>query len=56
MQPAGLLIMVVAVGTVTMLFGWCIWKVLTQPAAEVEHLHGPDLHTPDMDGPSGPGR
>lgn len=28
MQPAGLLVMIASVGTVTALFGWCLWKVL----------------------------
>ncbi len=51
MQPSGLFIMLVSVGTVTVLFAWCIWKVLTQPAVEMDHLHAADLHTPDMDEP-----
>jgi len=51
MQPAGFLVMVLAVGTVTVLFAWCVWQVLTQPAAEMEHLHGTELQTPDIERP-----
>lgn len=47
MQPAGLLVMIVSVGTVTAPFSWCVWQVLTQPAAEVERLHGAEFETPD---------
>jgi hypothetical protein len=28
MQPSGLLVMIVSVGTVTTLFAWCLWRVL----------------------------
>lgn len=28
MQPAGLVVMVASVGTVSALFVWCVWKVL----------------------------
>lgn len=42
MQPAGLLVMAVSVGTVTALFFWCVWLVLTRPSGEVEQ--GPDDH------------
>ena len=48
MQPAGLFVMIAAVGTVTGLFGWCIWQVLIQPAAETDNLGGVELHSPDM--------
>ncbi len=51
MQPAGYLVMILSVGSVSALFAWCIWKVLTQPASEMEHLHGTELHTPDSDQP-----
>lgn len=48
MTIGGILIMIASVGTVTGLFGWCIWKVLTTPA-EAEKLHGTGpQHTPDM--------
>jgi hypothetical protein len=47
MTTGGLLIMIASVGTVTVLFGWCIWKVLTVPA-EVDKVHGVvEKHTPD---------
>lgn len=48
MTATGFLVMVLSVGTVTVLFGWCVYKVLTTPH-ETEKLHGVDLHTPDMD-------
>ena len=49
MTTGGLLIMIASVGTVTVLFGWCIWKVLTTPA-ETERVHGSGAQrTPDMD-------
>ena len=51
MTTGGLLIMILSVGTVTVLFGWCIWKVLTIPA-ETEKLHGSGpQQTPDMEEP-----
>jgi len=49
MQPAGLAVMIFSVGVVTLLFVWCVWKVLTEPGAGADHLHGTELHTPDMD-------
>ena len=49
MQPAGLFVMIASVGTVTVLFAWCVWQVLTQPAAEAEHLHGTECETPDVE-------
>jgi hypothetical protein len=42
MQPAGLFVMVASVGTVTTLFLWCVWQVLTRPSGEVEQR--PDDH------------
>lgn len=48
MTTSGLLIMTLSVGIVTLLFGWCVWKVLTTPQ-ETEKLHAVELHTPDMD-------
>jgi hypothetical protein len=48
MTSSGLLIMIASVGSVTVLFAWCIWKVLTSPD-QAEGLHGVELHTPDMD-------
>lgn len=43
--------MIISVGTVTALFSWCIWKVLTTPN-EAEKVQGVTLHTPDMDNDS----
>lgn len=43
MTTAGLLILVVSVGSVTGVFIWCIWKILTTPG-EAEKVHG--LETP----------
>ena len=51
MQPAGLFVMIASVGTVTVLFVWCVWQVLTQPAAETKHLHGTEFETPDVERP-----
>jgi hypothetical protein len=47
MTTAGAIIMLVSVGTVTSLFSWCVWKVLTTPSAS-EHVHAVELDTPDM--------
>jgi hypothetical protein len=49
MTTAGLIVMTLSVGTVTALFAWCIWKVLTESPADAENVRGMDLHTPDMD-------
>lgn len=48
MTTSGLIVMLLSVGIVTVLFVWCIFKVLTTPN-EVEKVHGVDFHTPDMD-------
>lgn len=50
MTTSGLLIMIASVGTVTVLFGWCLHKVLSQPA-DTDNLQPVELHTPDMDQP-----
>lgn len=47
MTTAGTLIMLLSVGTVTILFGWCIFKVMTTPDAST-HVHAVELDTPDM--------
>jgi hypothetical protein len=39
MTTSGWLIMLTSVGSVTLLFAWCIWKVLATHG-EAEHLHG----------------
>jgi hypothetical protein len=48
MTTSGLIVMLLSVGTVTVLFGWCIYKVLSTPH-ETEKVHGVEFHTPDMD-------
>lgn len=51
MTIGGLLIMILSVGTVTTLFVWCVWKVLTLPS-ETEKVHGVvEKHTPDEEEP-----
>jgi hypothetical protein len=47
MTTSGLLVMILSVGTVTVLFGWCVWKVLSTPG-ETEKLHGTEFETPDI--------
>jgi hypothetical protein len=46
MNSAGWLIMICSVGTVTTLFVWCIYKVLSTPG-ETDHIHGFEMETPD---------
>jgi hypothetical protein len=46
MNTGGWIIMSLSVGTVSVLFTWCIWKVLTTPG-ETEHMHGFEIETPD---------
>ena len=36
MTTAGFLILILSVGSVTGLFIWCIWKILTAPAVRGE--------------------
>jgi len=50
MTLGGWIVMLVSVGSVTALFLWCLWVVLTTPE-ETEHLHGFDAHTPDEKNP-----
>ena len=38
--------MVLSVGTVSLLFVWCVYKVLTTPG-ETERIHGFEQETPD---------
>jgi len=40
--------MLLSVGSVTVLFGWCVYQVLTTPH-ETEKVHCGEVHTPDMD-------
>lgn len=46
MNTSGWIIMLLSVGTVSILFAWCIYKVLTTPG-ETEHIHGFEIETPD---------
>ncbi len=46
MTTGGLIILVLSVGGVTLLFAWCIFKVLTTPT-ETAHVHGFEQETPD---------
>lgn len=39
--------MLLSVGTVMLLFGWCVYKVLTTPN-ETEKIHGTEFETPDI--------
>lgn len=49
MTTGGWIIMFVSVGFVSILFGWCIYRVLTTPGAE-SHLHSQaDIRTPDRE-------
>lgn len=49
MTTDGWIIMLISVGTVTALFAWCLWKVLTTPG-ESEHMRGFGAEkTPDTD-------
>jgi len=48
MTTSGLIVMLLSVGTVTLLFGWCFYKVLMTPN-ETEKVHGVEFHTTDMD-------
>ncbi|MEX0324458.1 MAG: hypothetical protein AB3N33_00050 [Puniceicoccaceae bacterium] len=46
MNSGGWFIMILSVGTVSSLFVWCIYRVLTTPG-ETEKLHGFEMETPD---------
>ena len=46
MNAGGWLVMITSVGSVTLLFVWCLWKVLKSPHKE-EKLHGFSFETPD---------
>ena len=48
MTSSGWIIMLLSVGTVTSLFAWCIYKVLTSPE-ESEKLHGFEIDPPDKE-------
>jgi len=46
MTFGGWINMLLSVGSVTVLFGWCVWKVLRTPE-ETEKIHGFEFETPD---------
>jgi hypothetical protein len=46
MTVGGWINMLLSVGSVTLLFAWCVWKVLRTPE-ETEKIHGFDFETPD---------
>ncbi len=49
MTVGGWIIMILAVGGMTGLLGWCIYKVVATPGA-ADHLHSQaDIETPDVD-------
>lgn len=43
----GWIVMGLSVGSVSVLFAWCLYKVLSTPG-ETEHIHGFDPDTPDQ--------
>lgn len=47
LSPAGWATMLLSVGFVTALLGWCIWKVLSLPGSE-DRIHSQaDIEPPD---------
>ncbi len=46
MTQGGWIVMILSVGSVTVVFLWCLWQVLTTPE-ESEKLHGFSFETPD---------
>jgi hypothetical protein len=48
MTSSGWLIMILSVGSVTLLLTWCVIKVFTTPE-ETEHIHGFEQATPDVE-------
>jgi hypothetical protein len=52
MSPSALIVMVVSVGAVLALTGFCLYRVLTLPPAEIEDLSAPlDIDTKDTQNP-----
>lgn len=41
MTLSGWVVMILSVGFVTILLGWCIWRVLKEPEAP-ERIHAPE--------------
>ena len=49
MNTGGWIVMIIAVGGVTGLLSWCVYKVVTTPGS-TEHLHSKaDIETPDIE-------
>lgn len=48
MTLSGWLIMILSVGSVSLLLAWCVYKVFTVPE-ESEHVHGFEQETPDVE-------
>jgi len=48
MTLAGWIILGLSLGTVLVVFFWCIWLVFTTPD-EASHLHGFEAELPDQD-------
>ena len=46
MTLSGWMILLLSVGSVSLLLAWCVFKVLTIPE-ETEHMHGFEQETPD---------
>ncbi len=46
MTIGGWIIMIISTSSVTLLFLWCMWMVLTIPE-ESEKIHGFEFETPD---------
>jgi hypothetical protein len=49
MTPAGWIIMILSVGSVTSLLTFCFYRVLRKPSS-TDHMHAPlDIDTHDLD-------
>ena len=48
MNTGGWIIMSLSLLSVSALFAWCLYKVLTTPG-ETDHIHGFEKDTPDME-------
>jgi len=49
MTPGGWIVMLLAVGGMTGLLSWCIYRVVSTPGS-AEHLHSQaDIETPDVE-------
>jgi len=48
MTSGGWVILLGSVGAVTLLFGWCVIKVMKDPQDPEQTLHGFDPETPDL--------